>query len=328
MKVDAVLLAGDRKGSTPIREENKAFLLLCGVPLFIRVVQTLLGTVCVNRVFIVGPARRVVEALDRHDLEHGAGRRIEVIEQRENLLDNGKAGFLATLPGNLDPATRLSELSNSEFADRVVLFLPCDIPLATPEEIDEFVTGSDMVNYDYSVGVCSEAVLSPYYPTSGRPGIVMAYFHVREGTFRQNNLHLGKPLRVERVVYMERMYDLRYQRRLINIIRLVLELMASKKKVFRSVRLFLQMQLSFFLSSRGRSKLYEFVRRRTPQYDILSCLNEILGTRIQTVETHYGGAALDIDNAPHLKIAETMYGPWMAQQLAIRKHGGTPRSEG
>ena len=52
-----------------------------------------------------------------------------------------------------------------------------------------------------------------FYPESlGAPGIHMAYFNLREGRFRQSNLHLVKPARLGNRHYIEDLYEHRYQR--------------------------------------------------------------------------------------------------------------------
>ena len=42
----------------------------------------------------------------------------------------------------------------------------------------------------------------------------MAYFNLREGRFRQSNLHLVKPAKLGNRHYIEDMYEHRYQRQL------------------------------------------------------------------------------------------------------------------
>ena len=52
-----------------------------------------------------------------------------------------------------------------------------------------------------------------FYPEApGKGGIHMAYFNLREGRFRQSNLHLIRPGRVLNRCYVEEMYEHRHQR--------------------------------------------------------------------------------------------------------------------
>jgi hypothetical protein len=48
----------------------------------------------------------------------------------------------------------------------------------------------------------------------------MAYFNLREGRFRQNNLHLGAALQMGNRHYVDEMYENRYQKELFSQIRL------------------------------------------------------------------------------------------------------------
>ena len=52
---------------------------------------------------------------------------------------------------------------------------------------------------------------------TGRAGHRMAYFNVRDGRFRQSNLHLVRPARIGNRHYIEEMYEHRYQKEFGNI---------------------------------------------------------------------------------------------------------------
>ena len=300
----------------PIREDNKAFLLMNGTPLIVHVLRALETSEHVGRAIIVGPAERLRQTLDRYDRLKDL--EIHVMEQRDTLLENAKAGFVAALPGVL-PDTSLERLRNSRFTDKYVLFLPCDIPLLTSFEVDEFVEKADMDRFDYCAGVTSEETLSAYYPKSSVPGIRMAYFHLKEGRFRHNNLHMVKPLKASRLSYVETLYRMRYQKRLGNILKMIIVLLFTGKRLLTSLRLFLQLQTTLRLDMKGkRNWLYELLRRATSTDRIVDTAHRIVGIRMQAVDTSYGGAALDIDNAKHLAIAEKMEREWNRRQTELR----------
>ena len=67
-KVNAILLAGDRRASIQLHSDNKAFFELKGVPLFIHVARALMGAELVGDVVIVGPAERIRESLNTHGI--------------------------------------------------------------------------------------------------------------------------------------------------------------------------------------------------------------------------------------------------------------------
>ena len=51
----------------------------------------------------------------------------------------------------------------------------------------------------------------------------MAYFYVKGKKYRQNNLHLIKPLKIKNRHSIQRLYDYRYQKQFIYILKLLLE---------------------------------------------------------------------------------------------------------
>uniref|UniRef100_UPI0035682242 nucleotidyltransferase family protein n=1 Tax=Pontiella sp. TaxID=2837462 RepID=UPI0035682242 len=202
-RVNAVLLAGDRRASIALHNENKAFLELRGKPLFIHVTEALLQAEHVGDVVIIGPKERIFQSLEKHGIADG----VIVVEQRENMIENFKVGYVCSL--GLDETVPFWSLKNSGHDGTPVLVAPCDIPMLLPEEVDEFLNRSNMHEYDYSIGVTSREVLKYYHPEEGRSGIRMIYFHVKEDLMRHNNLHIAKPLMFEHLDYIEKMYEWR-----------------------------------------------------------------------------------------------------------------------
>lgn len=306
--VNAVLLAGDRRASVEVRNENKAFLTLREVPLFIHVLRALLGSENVGKVAIVGPAARLTEALR----EHGMQEDTVVVEQRENMIENFKAGYVASL--GFGPEVDFWSLKGTEHEETPVLVAPCDIPLMIAEEVDEFLMRSNMYEYDYSIGITSERVLSHYHPREGRSGIKLIYFHVREDLMRHNNLHIGKPLKFEHLDYIEKMYEWRYQTRLPNILRMICSLLINGWRLFKGLRMFILMQLSLFYDRHGHPRLSDRLRSLASFNRLAEGFSNALGARTQIVYTHFGGAALDADNEQDLDAIEERYEEWIAYQ--------------
>ena len=316
LKTSAILLAGDRKASKLIEHENKAFLEFRGEPLFIHVLRALLGAESVGPIVIVGPSERLSESIRQAGISESDRALTTVVEQRENLLNNAKAGFLATLPEEAQ-SLGFDNLRGTPYADRYVLYASCDIPLVTSYEIDEFLGGCDMDRFDYSIGLTAEEVMTHYYPTDTKPGIRMAYFHLKEGRFRHNNLHIGRPLKATQLKYIERMYELRYQTKWYNIFWSALMILSTGRMLFALVRLYTRLQRARTLYGRGRMIRYERVRRRNTLTEVITCIEKVLGFRMQTSFTSFGGATLDVDNADHLAIAEQMADAWIQHQREI-----------
>ncbi|MBT8045600.1 MAG: nucleotidyltransferase family protein, partial [Pontiella sp.] len=274
-KMNAVLLAGDRSASITVRNDNKAFLELHGVPLLIHVLRALRAAEYVGMVVIVGPATRIREILEHHGESDG----VKVVEQRENMIENFKVGYVVSL--GLDESVAFWDLKGSEHQHTPVLVAPSDIPLLTPAEVDEFIVCSNMHEYDYSIGITSNDVLSHYHPTEGRSGIQMIYFHVKEDLMRHNNLHIGKPLSFDHLDYIEKMYEWRYQTRWANIIRMLFSLLIHGWRLFKSLRIFILMQISLFYDRHGHPKLSDRLRSLVGFNRLAEGIGNAIGARVQ-----------------------------------------------
>ncbi len=306
-KLNAVILAGDRRASIQVRDDNKAFLELKGKPLFIHVLCALREAALIDDIVVVGPADRLRAALDAHGITG-----IRVVEQRDNMIENFKAGYVAAL-GCADDVD-FWDLKGSEHEQTPVLVSPCDIPLLLSDEVDEFIRRSNMHEYDYSIGVTSEKVLSHYYPSDGKPGIRMIYFHVREELLRHNNLHIGKPLVFEHLDYIERMYEWRYQTRAANILRMLISLLFAGWRLFKGLRVFILLQLSLYYDRHGHPKLSDRVRSLVCFNRLAEGIGNAIGARVQVVYTHFGGGVLDADNDRDFETIVQRYDEWMEYQ--------------
>jgi GTP:adenosylcobinamide-phosphate guanylyltransferase len=317
-KVNAILLAGDRRASIQVREDNKAFLTLNDTPLLIHILHALKQSRFIHHISIVGPSERISDLLDSYAWQLDGPGEIHVIEQRENMIDNFKVGYVDSLglPGDVP----FHDLRGTAHADTPALVVPCDIPLLTPWEVDEFILQSNMHDYDYSIGITSEKILSYYHPDGDQPGIQMIYFHLREGLWRQNNLHLARPLRFAHLDYVEKMYEWRYQTHLFNVLRMTFSLLCVSWRFLTALRIFILIQLSLYYDQHGHPRLANHIRMHAPLETFQRGVSNILGARTQLVYTHLGGAALDVDHAENLDAMETMYADWMAHQEALRTH--------
>lgn len=305
--VNAILLVGDRRASIQVRGENKGFLELRGVPLFIHVLKALLQSTHVGAVVVIGPAERIQSALLAHAVEG-----VRVVEQRDNMIENFKAGYVAAL--GLDDSVDFRSLNRSTYEDVPVLVAPCDIPMLTAEEVDEFMSRSNMYEYDYAIGVTSRRVLEHYHPTGNVSGIQMIYFHVKEDLMRHNNLHIAKPLRFEHLDYIEKMYEWRYQTHFANVVRMLFSLLFRSWRLMKGLRIFIMMQLSLHYDRHGHPKLADRLRSKASFNQLAEGIGNALGARVQIVYTHFGGAALDADHDKDLAVIEEHYDEWMEYQ--------------
>ena len=307
-KVNAVLLAGDRRASVKLHSENKAFLELNGAPFLIHVLKALLAAEGVGDVAIIGPSKRISEAMEAH----GISERVEVVEQRESMIENFKVGYVVSL--GKDASVPFWNLKESAHENTPVLVVPCDIPMLLPEEIDEFLACSNMQEYDYAIGVTSRNVLSRFHPSEEQSGIQMIYFHVKEDLIRHNNLHIAKPLHFEHLDYIEKMYEWRYQTRIANILHVIFSALTHGWRLIKSLRIFFIMQVSLYYDRHGHPKLSDRLRSLVGFNRLSEGIGNAIGARVQLVYTHFGGAALDADNEADLAVIEHRYDEWMALQ--------------
>lgn len=309
--VHAYVLAGDRRGSRAIGGVNKALLMVGGRPMFIHVLSALEQVKQVDRIYVVGPKSVLLESIDKQK-DFRPGKKIEILEQREHLLENAAFAFAYSLAGcsdGMDPETDLL----TEHREAVGLFLPADVPLLMAEEVEEFIAASDMQAYDYCMGVTSEEILRTYYPREGRPGIRMACFYLREKAYRINNLHLVRPYRIGKSGYIERMYTYRYQRNVRNVLRVTWELLGTRRWL-RAVLYYGSVQAALFFSALRMRSMAAFFRRFLKLENLELAVSDILGTRFKTVETSFGGAALDIDDEQSYRSMVQMFDGWMVRQ--------------
>lgn len=316
--LDVIITAGDRQGSRSVLGENKAFLPVANVPLLHHVLSAVERASCTARIFVVGDKERLQNMLATPNSPFQAQRPLVLLEQGNTLYDNVWSAFLHTLP-DYQPGVDWHDYRCTPAVDKAVLIMPGDIPLATPFEIDEFVAASDLTRYDYCLGLTSASVLSAYYPQAGQTGIRMDYYALRDLQVRQNNLHLVKPLRFGNRHYAQKMYDMRYQREWYNILKLCWQLWRAKDATVRMVWAYACLHLAG-LASRYRLQPAMAFRPFYLHMSLASSLmSQLLRTRFTMVETHYGGCALDVDNADHYRAICDNFDPWRMYQHGLAK---------
>lgn len=317
-KINAVILAGDRKASILVDNENKAFLKINSIPCIVHVVKAFLASEYAGNIVIVGPESRLKSTLKEYDMY--PDNRIKIIEQKENLIENGKAGYIAALDGIPDN-TEFQSLDREKYGDVPAVGGSCDIPLITSQEIDEFILYADPEKFDYYIGLCDDEVLSHYYPDAENPGIRLTYFNLREGNFRVNNLSMIKPLRLERLYYIERMYEIRYQKQFFNMLKLFMEILFTGKGLARTFWYAMVLHLARICFDRRYERLYQMLKKKVSIKKAFESISRVLGTRASFVITHYGGAALDIDHPEDKEVIEKMYDRWIVHQNSIQPKG-------
>jgi GTP:adenosylcobinamide-phosphate guanylyltransferase len=311
--VQAVLLAGDRGAAKAVRRRSKAYLEVAGKPMVVHVAEALLHTPEVSEVFVVGDPVKLEKVISEYGclrLAAARGRPLHVVPQRQSLFENIWHTFLRALP----------EGEASE--DHAILVVPADIPLVVPEEISEFVRLAEAADCDYAVGLSPDVALARYAPTPDAPGVEMAHFNLREGRFRQNNLHWVRPLRMGNRHYIQDMYENRYQKQIGNTLRLAWRILVREFRNLWVLFWYALMHLAGVLDRRGHRALADRVRARIPMARIERGVGALLRTRFRTVVTGFGGAALDVDNEADLDVVDKMHGRWKEMQARLARESG------
>jgi GTP:adenosylcobinamide-phosphate guanylyltransferase len=305
--MNAFVLAGDQGPNGLICGINKAFLVLEGRPLLIHVLNALDQVRQIDRIYVVGPQKQIMAAIERALPEILFTKKIEVLQQKESLVENLLSAYAYSLPGyqeGVDPR-RLTH------SDEPALFLPADIPFVIPSEIEAFISNADMEKYDYCMGVTPEESLAAFYPKQDQPGIKLPYLYLKEKAYRMNNLHLARPYRIGAGGYVQRMYDHRHQKYIGNRLRVAFEILRTPRWP-KGLFFYLLAQGASFFTQAGLSPIASFFRRSLALPKVEKETAFFLKTRFKAVETDIGSAALDIDDEGTYKTMSLLFKEWRA----------------
>jgi len=310
-RVPAIVAAGDAKAARAVYGESKAYLEVGGRTLIAHVVSVLQRVPEVSEVSEVGNAERLEKALDEETLRRELVKPLWIVPQYRNLYENAWYTYRRLLPGagaeGRDPTPEETELP--------VLYLSTDLPFATPQELSEFVRKGLAINVDYALGLVTEHELEAFYPKDGAPGITMAYFNLREGRFRQSNLHLVKPAKLGKRHYIEDMYEHRYQRQLGQALGLAWRILSDQGGGIRVLFYYGLMHLAGVLDRKGLRRLADGVRRLIAIQRVERACGALLQASFRFVVTCIGGCSLALDNLHYLHVSRPRFAAWQ-QELA------------
>ena len=309
----AIVAAGDRRAAKAVYGESKPYLVLAERPLVAHVVAMLQRVPEVSQVWVVGNAERLDAVLRDPAIARDIVKPLHVVPQFRNLYENAWETYRRLLPGagpeGRDPGP--------EDADLPALFLSADLPFATPQEVSAFVRQGLEAGCDYALGLSTEEAMRDFYPERpGSPGIRMAYFNLREGRFRQSNLHLVKPARLGNRHYVEDMYEHRYQKQIGEMAKLGWTLLRAEGGGFAVIYYYALMHLAGVADRKGLRRVADFLRNRIPMPRIERGCSALLRTQFRFIVTEGGGCSVDIDNESDLDAARARFEQWSAQQTA------------
>ena len=327
MGIPAVVAAGDRGAAKAIRGESKAFLAMGGRTFVAEAIAVLQRVPEVSEVFVVGDAARLEKVLSEDaTLQRELRKPLTIVPQFRNLYENAWETYRRSLPG-AGPGGRDPE-SADDF-EHALLYLSADMPFATAQEISAFVRQSLAAGCDYGLGLVTEESMEGFYPEPGKRGIHMAYFNLRQGRFRQSNLHFVKPAKLGNRHYIEDMYENRYQRELGPILATAWKILVREGGGPQVLLSFFWMHLAGLLDRSGWRRLADWMRRWLDLDRVGGWCGALLATRFRFVVTEGGGCAVDIDNDADFDVAEERFADWSAAQeaRAVRIYGPLPLPE-
>ncbi|MFP8877753.1 MAG: NTP transferase domain-containing protein [Myxococcota bacterium] len=322
MMLPAIVTAGDLQAAKTVRGQSKVYLEVGGRSLVAHVVAVLQSVPEISEVWVVGDAVRLQEELCGESAKLQLHKPLHLVEQRRNLYENGWQAYRRLLAG-AGPEGRDPEPSDEPLP---VLFLSADLPFATPQEISAFVRQALELDCDFAAGLVEAEALQDFVKREDGRGIRTAYFNLREGRFRQSNLHLIRPARVRNRHYLEEMYEHRYQKEVGSILSLAWRLLRNEKGGFEVLAYYLLVHLAGLADRLRWVRLAGALRRFVPSDRFERGCGALLGARFRFVVTRAGGCAVDIDNERDYVVSAGNFEElWRAQrERAERIYGPLP----
>lgn len=303
-KYDAILVAGESKYSYKVRNQYKALLEIDDRYCIQYVIEALQLVSMIDDIYIIGPMEKLTTAFKSAGINLDYPKKVHILEQKDNLLENVWHAFISSL----SPLDGHDDTVLEKMAEKAVLVVPCDSPLITPQEVEHFISNCDLDSYDYILGLTPQKNMEYFYPQGNRPGIKMAYLHMKEKNYRINNLHMVRPVRVRSRIHINKMYEYRYQKRIANMILLVLYLLRIQP--LKRIKLLLGLQFSLISAKLDLPLLTALFKKWVPRHELEKAISQILQTRFTSLAVPFPGAALDIDNDEAYEALKCKFDPW------------------
>lgn len=295
MKVDALILAGNRKGYMPVGQGNKALIDLMGRPVIDYVIETLETSRHIDNIYIVGPVAELSFLRERHP-------NVTFFQQGSNIVENVLSSYDRISPNR----------------DRHILVTTSDIPFVRPSEVDGFISSSGYDAYDIVIGVASETALKRFSPINGKPGFITKCCHFKQGPVRLNNMFIMRYPPEALAEYTGILYSLRYQKKLSNFVRLMLQVVSKDPGKLRLIWTLIFMQATLQADRLGLAGVARAIGSLLDIRQAEATASRAMGVRLKTVLMDYGGAVMDIDNEDSLNTVRARFEEFMALSDEIK----------
>jgi GTP:adenosylcobinamide-phosphate guanylyltransferase len=247
-RVTAVVLAGGPPDDVAQLEPgapNKAFVRIGGTTLLERTLRALRDSTSVGRIIVVAPA-----AANGHPALALADERRDDGSKIRTSLRNGLNG--------LPP-------------DEIVLVTTSDLPVLTPQSVDDFVARARDYDADLGYGCLERSIHMAAYPE-----VPHTWARLSDGTYCGGGFIAIKP------------------RVMPKLERFIERLGAARKNVFRLAQLF------------GWDVLLRFAFRRLSVADAEARATHLLGAPVRAIPSPYPETAVNVDRVSDIELAEKL----------------------
>jgi hypothetical protein len=236
--------------------------------------------------------------------------RITVVEQVGKMLANTWAAIRAC-------EASYSAEHDAPADERPMLFISCDLPLISPEAVDDFVArcaqedSSSEKPYSMLVGVAEETSLTPFYPEGEKPGIIRPYVHLSSERVRWR-IFTGRPTqRLSHQEFLQTGFSYRKAKDWRNVVSLARSFFGHSGG-WRAAWLTLRLQATL-MAARREGWLYWRLRRGHAVEKIERACGDILGGSVRIVTTPYGGLSLDVDDEEDYLVLGQRFNDWFGK---------------
>jgi len=160
--VNAIILAGEKKGGNSNGLENKALLKIHDRYMIDYVIDSVKKVPQIGKIAVVGEKDHLVPAL---------GNKADYIIQGTDSIVNNILLALELFP-----------------QDKEILVLTCDIPMITPEALEHFIENAREKNVDLCYSIVDKSINDEKYPEVKR-----TYAKLKEGQFTGGNVFYFRP---------------------------------------------------------------------------------------------------------------------------------------
>jgi GTP:adenosylcobinamide-phosphate guanylyltransferase len=248
--VKSIVLAGGELDESFIakgeKASNKNFLEISGKPMVEYVIEALKASSLIEEIIIAAPPQAVT--------------------------DNMKNGNTIVKSGSTIVETVLNGLSHLPHDISSVLIVMADLPLLTPESIDDFIRRCNEIDGEYYYSILEKSISEKKYP-----GLYHTYVKLKEGIFCGGGLILMNPGIVTpcRCSLMDK-------------------LLQERKKPFEMAKLL------------GVTTLLKLLCRQASIDDLLKRTSEVFNCVTRTIVTPYAEIGMNVDRPEELKLVRSI----------------------